>query len=107
MKYLKTFENKIAKHLNVLNDLRINGIDINSNSPKFIKDNNNLPVNAKFKIGDYVRIKESPKFIYKIKHYYIINDFLESFNIFACFITIDTFGFLTSKTWVYEDDIEN
>jgi len=101
MKYLKKFEEnkeKVRYYVNnEIDDLRLNGVQ--QNDPNLIRDNNKLPIDAKFKIGDYVRIKTSPspKFIYKLTYYYKTTN-----KEFACFITIDTF----SRTWELEKNLE-
>ena len=81
MKYIKTFE--------------IHVVDLDN--PHLVKYNNNLPIDSKFKIGDYVRLKDdSEKNIYKIEYYHDIKKY-------HCYINKINFY---SKSWIEEDKLE-
>jgi len=68
-------------------------------SPFLITNNENLPEDATFKIGDYVHLKNVSKFFYKIKHYYNKPPYP-----YECFIVSYPHEDF-SKTWVTEDEI--
>jgi len=82
MKYIKKYE-KVPD----------NGISIDS--PYLIKNNNDLPADAKFKLGDYVRLNHK-KLVYKLEYYYVHPN-----EKYECYITIDD----CSRMWRYEEDI--
>jgi hypothetical protein len=107
MKYLKTFENLESFYLNnKIDNLRRYGA--NHNDPSLIKDNNKLPINAKFKLGDLIRVKEKEyeNIIYELKYYYLVTNT----RLFACFIKIlGKYSFSTGipySTWISENNIE-
>lgn len=92
MKYIKKFEKAPS--------------EVSLDSPYLIKNNNDLPDDAKFKIGDYVdyvKLKNSKwNTRYILKYYYI-----DSIDKYECFIAFEDFyPNFVSKTWVYEDEIE-
>jgi len=93
MKHIKSFEEKINKIS--IDELKNHGIS--KDSPFLISDNEKLPKDTKFKIGDHVKINtNNNEYIYKIEYYCIET------KKYTCFITIDTF----SRQWIYEDELE-
>jgi hypothetical protein len=101
MKNYKSFLESINDVVEFVPDKYIG--DVSVDDPNLIVNNENLPKNHKFKIGDFVRHKDSghsPELVLlsKVKYYYRKND------INYCYIVAHPNEYY-SRAWKKEDDL--